>query len=630
MGLLPSADLTVSLQKLAVMVLAGAIVLLVPRLSERARVALAWVVVASAVIASAVGNVLVDRNSWKLDALNRAVYGAFGHIPRFSEVAFSQNGLAAAVILAIPFGGALAIRGGWRIAAGVATAALVGELLVTESRAAMLSLGLALGLLAVYTTRRWLGLALSGGAVALLASGLVALPLQLSWLPTGGSSAERLAIWQSSLLMIADTPFTGIGMGMFQRVYPLYILPAYHNIHPHAHNLFLQTYLDAGPLGCAGMLVLAGAAVAAMVRLARHPRPEPLAVAAAISSAAVLLHAQVDSYFAGDPRTYFVMLVPIGLLLGASPPRRWRWRWRPVAAGLACLGLTIAVGTPLVWVNAGSAERLKAALSGDPAYEGRAEAAFERALRWGPVWQAERGLGLLAAARGDEAEAVARLKAAEAAGAPGALVHFERGQGLYQGGQLEAAVGEWRQSGAGPYLARVGRQAGDEGLLVAALRVEPDNEEARTVLAELYLGGGQRDRAVEVLRAGPAARGADERALLAVVEGASVSGFGALELGRAYRAVGNWAMAEASFQELARTDPIGEYELGELEVARGHRSEALVSLEAAVEAIPNQEEFRLGLARAYVAASLTARAQEEYRAVLGLDPGNLEARGALR
>ncbi|MFI5267874.1 MAG: O-antigen ligase family protein, partial [Chloroflexota bacterium] len=248
-----------SLQKLAVMGLAVVIVLEVGRVRLARRLELVWLLLGAGLAASAAGNILVDRASWKLDALNRPVYALFAHMPRFSELAFSQNGLAAFLILVIPFGFVLAREPRWRTLAGAATAALVLELLVTESRAAMLSLGLASGLFALYLRGRWrwLALAVPGLALALLASGLVALPMNLSWLPTGGSSAERLGIWQSALLMIADMPLTGIGLGMFQRVYPLYILPAYQNIHPHAHNLFLQTYLDAGPLGCAGMLLLA-------------------------------------------------------------------------------------------------------------------------------------------------------------------------------------------------------------------------------------------------------------------------------------------------------------------------------------------------------------------------------------
>src|SRR5205807_7862701 len=41
---------------------------------------------------------------------------------------------------------------------------------------------------------------------------------------------------------------------------------------------------------------------------------------AAASSAAVLLHAQVDSYFAGDPRTYWVMFIPLAILAASGRP----------------------------------------------------------------------------------------------------------------------------------------------------------------------------------------------------------------------------------------------------------------------------------------------------------------------
>jgi O-antigen ligase/polysaccharide polymerase Wzy-like membrane protein/tetratricopeptide repeat protein len=674
-GLWPSTDRVVSLQKLAVMGLAVALILGLPRLGERGRRALAWALVAATVLAACAGNVLVDRASWKLDALNRPVYALFAHVPRFSELAFSQNGLAAVLILAIPFGAALGAGGGapsprlslhggrgTQLAALLATAGLLLELLVTESRSAMLSLGLASGLLALFLRgrRRWLALGLPALALALLASGLVALPVSLSWLPTGGSSAERLGIWQSSLLMIADMPLTGIGLGMFQRVYPLYILPAYANIHPHAHNLFLQTYLDAGSLGCAGMLLLAGASAAAIVRLARAPRAEPLAIAAGVSWTAVVLHGQVDSYFAGDPRTYFLLFVPLGLLLGAGPAPAWRPR---LAFGAPLLLAPLAL--PLLWTNLGSMARLH----GDAP---TARADFERALALAPRdWVAERGLGLMEGSP-------SLLRKAIDDGAPGQLIHAELARTL----PPEAAVAEWRLARGAPFLVRQAADSGDpERLLRLALEVDPDQPDAKRALAELELSqrrypearallegwngaswprlmlalmDADRASALADLQAArrdfpgdaalaaaaaeldaQAAAAADRQAPDGTFKGApgGDAGLGPLpaagndELGRAYQALGLSARADAEFAAVA--DPIGRYDLGRLRLDLGDTRAAIVELRQAVEAIPNQENFRLTLARVYAGTGAASLARREYEAVLGLDPGNVEARLAL-
>jgi O-antigen ligase len=627
-GLWPSIDRAVSLQKLAVMGLAAAMVLGLPVIAACWRRRFAGALVAGGVAASLVGNILVDRASWKLDPLNRAVYGLFAHVPRFSDLAFSQNGLAAVVVVALPFAVALPYgRPGVpgypamvRRLVGIGAGALLFvELLVTESRAAILSLGLAAGVAGAVYLRgrwRWLALASPGLAVGLLASGLVSLPVSLSWQPTGGSSAERFAIWQSSLLMIADMPLTGIGLGMFQRVYPLYILPAYRNIHPHAHNLFLQSYLDTGPLGCAGMVLLTAASIAAMARLWRHrPEDRPLAVAAAVSWTAGFLHAQVDSYFAGDPRTYFVLFVPLALLLASSPAPAMRPRLS-AAALLTAVGVMVAALPWLLaafWTNLGTAARLHEDVR-------PAEAAYARALALQPHdWVAERGLGLLGSQEW--------LRRAIADGAPGALVHAELARTL----PLGESIAEWRRAGGAPYLVRLAEASKDdiarEDLLLAALEVEPKEASAKGDLARLYLSQARFPEARAILESWSGS--AEPKLLLALmgtsIDGAHVSGAitgGHEDLGRAYEALGLYDDAARQFEAMA--DPIGHYELAQLQPAG-----ALPQLRLAVAAIPNQEDFRLALARAYARSGAAVEAQEQFAAVLALNPGNSEAKRAL-
>jgi len=711
-GLVPSTDIAVSLQKLAVIGLAVVVVLGIPRLGAEWRVRLCWGMLVLGLAASVAGNVLVDRNSWKLDALNRPAYALFAYVPRFSELAFSQNGLAALLVLVIPLAAALACGGArGRVLAGVVSAALIFELLVTESRAGILSLGLPSAVVIYLTRSRWRWAALLPGlaALAIVASGALTLPVTASWLPTGGSSAERLAIWQSSLLMIADMPLTGIGLGMFQRVYPLYILPAYENIHPHAHNLFLQTYLDAGPLGCAGIIALTLAAATSIVRLARRRSAQPLAIGAAVSTLAMLLHAQVDSYFAGDPRTYFLMFVPLGLLLACSQPGALRLTARQLTAGAmwVCGGVLLAMHwlAPIATVDAGSTARLKGQAD-------LARAAFNQALRLQPRnWVAERGLGLVDSSIG-------ALRAAITDGAPGPLVHLELAQLLDASGDESAAVTQWRLASAAPLLAR----STDTHQLELATTVDPAYPAGRLRLAEAYLREGRWSAAERQLRAclqaqarpnsagrstwssaqpapGPGAESfpaipvpQDDRATLA--EAHLLLGLSAYwaddepapaleqlraavaadpdddslyrgladlldrlgrsdeasalrrqsesvarrthrrsdRLGRAYEALGaNLSLiplAQREYRIVAAADPLGDYDLGQLNMDAGNLEEGLAQLQAAVRAIPNQEQFRLGLARAYLSAGDTGQARQQYEAVLDLDPANAEARSA--
>ena len=65
------------------------------------------------------------------------------------------------------------------------------------------------------------------------------------------SEGLRVGIWVSTISMIADHPFVGIGWGAFKFVYPqynYYLQDATQTIY-HAHNLFLQTAAEVGIVG---------------------------------------------------------------------------------------------------------------------------------------------------------------------------------------------------------------------------------------------------------------------------------------------------------------------------------------------------------------------------------------------
>jgi hypothetical protein len=531
-GLVASADRAVSLQKLASIGLAALVFGAMSRLGDKGRRQVAWLIVGAGLLVSLAGNVLIDRNAWKLNALNRPVYAAFAHIPRFSDLAMNQNALAAFLVLAIPFGAALARAGRLCWPARALTAALGFELLLTDSRAAVLSLALAASVAGMYMRSRWRWLWL---APAVLAIGAV----------VGGafgtpSTGERLAIWQSALYMLADHPLTGVGLGMFQRVYPDYMLPAFHNTQPHAHNLLLQAWLDMGVLGAMGIAGLVTLTIAAIARLARAPDRQPLASAAAVSSAAVLLHAQVDSYFAGDPRTYWVMFIPLAMLLsGAGSFTMPKQAWAAIAAPLLLVPISQAN-----WV----AERRMGLRTGKAIY-------FQDALRDGPKTE---------------------------------LAHFELAQALFASGDEPGAIQQWRLAKAAPYLVR-------HGMYDLALAVDPNDPEAR----EGWLW-------------------TPVRPVLPLDQA-----------GRAAELAGDDAGAERQYLALSTLDPVGYYRLAELNARHGEAGAAVAELEQAVQAIPNQEDFRLALARAYRETGQAVRASEEYAAVLDLDPGNRDAAASL-
>jgi putative inorganic carbon (HCO3(-)) transporter len=151
---------------------------------------------------------------------------------------------------------------------------LVAALILSQSRAAMLGLTVALMFMALVATlpRRWL----VGGAllVALLLALILILsasgePVTMNLLGSGldflGSSPEigslngRMEFWSRAIYGIQDFAFTGMGMNTFRLVVPL-LYPMF-TVAPdtdiaHAHNQLLQTGLDFGIPGLVAYLAL--------------------------------------------------------------------------------------------------------------------------------------------------------------------------------------------------------------------------------------------------------------------------------------------------------------------------------------------------------------------------------------
>jgi len=165
----------------------------------------------------------------------------------------------------------------FRILAIVISLAMVGVLVVTQSRGAYLALAAVLGLLALLRWRRgWLLLlafvVAVGIAVWLLGFSTVLDTLMYSGTLSGIDG--RLEVWSRALYMIQDFPFTGIGMGLYGPVadllYPFFL--AGPGVIPHAHNLFLQVAVDLGIPGLIAWLSILMLVVAVAWRVYRRGR----------------------------------------------------------------------------------------------------------------------------------------------------------------------------------------------------------------------------------------------------------------------------------------------------------------------------------------------------------------------
>jgi O-antigen ligase/Flp pilus assembly protein TadD len=192
-------------------------------------------------------------------------------------------------------------------------------LLLAGNRGAMLSAAVATVLL--FAGRmRWLlaggvaitvgvlhimsGLALAGSGPGDHVPGLFSSPIT-----DLGSIQRRLEFWDNLFFLLGDFRFTGVGLGVraVQEIYETYFIP----IDPrfsHSHNIFLQTYLEQGPLGFIGLVGLALIGlVSAWRTLARINHPDARSAILSASGALLVL------FVAG--LTEIVALTAIGMVM---------------------------------------------------------------------------------------------------------------------------------------------------------------------------------------------------------------------------------------------------------------------------------------------------------------------------
>jgi O-antigen ligase len=211
----------------------------------------------------------------------------------------------------------------------------------------------------------------------------------------------RLRIQGDALRMIAASPWTGLGLGNFASVFPLFrvnsALPA-RAIHPESDWLWA-----AAELGWpAVVLVLAGCALLMRGLWPWRRAPDrPLRTAAAVALLVFVTHCFVD-VSAHRLGTCFCVLFVMGLALRGeapeTPPFRVRARWPAVLFRLLGLALMVGGGT---WIQEArgvillpgeegvarmESEAARAAARGD--YAG-VERAMDQSITWAPLdWEA--------------------------------------------------------------------------------------------------------------------------------------------------------------------------------------------------------------------------------------------------
>ena len=155
----------------------------------------------------------------------------------------------------------LAHRGASRLFAFMGTGCIGLALIYTWSRGAWLGALLSLIMFAILYRAATLRLTLPGLALLPFAVGVLPASILNRILSIGNladtSTAYRVSIWTASVRMLHDVIWCGVGTGSeaFTALYPVYALSgAAYALH--AHNLFLQIFLELGILGIVAFVVV--------------------------------------------------------------------------------------------------------------------------------------------------------------------------------------------------------------------------------------------------------------------------------------------------------------------------------------------------------------------------------------
>jgi cytochrome c-type biogenesis protein CcmH/NrfG len=220
------------------------------------------------------------------------------------------------------------------------------------------------------------------------------------------SGSYRAELWESAWDGYLDHPVTGLGAGAYEQQW-LETRPFEHKVRD-AHNLYLETLAELGPVGLALLLLALGAPLVAAIAARRHP----LASAAFAAYIAYLVHAGVDWDWE-LPAVTVAALVCSAALLAAARREERTLDPSPVVRGVG-VALTLALAVVAFVTLTGN--NAIAASDGAAGEERWAEAADEArtAKRWAPwssePWQrlgeAHLGQGDFAAAENDFRKAI--------------------------------------------------------------------------------------------------------------------------------------------------------------------------------------------------------------------------------
>jgi hypothetical protein len=362
----------------------------------------------------------------------------------------------------------------------------------------------------------------------------------------------RFQIWQSSVNEMLDYPL-GVGIGLYQYVYPRYAFPIegqiarYGTVAHTAHNEYLQMGVELGAasiliFSCGVAVVIREATWVLRQRLRRWQRG--LIVGVSGATAGILVHAAVDSNL-HEPAVAIILTLCVGIIFSI----------RRLATGEGQLWRIFPMRPRLIWAGAGILIVGILALI---------------VVRLGLGWMAYES-GAHALDRGNFAEAIAQYRAA---------VTLNPGKALYHSSIAATYFQMFERS----HEVAIAQAAVDE--LKSAIRLNPLDGRLSALLGHIYT------------RLASSAPRLDT----------------ALESYNKNRSL--WMrQAVVAYERAIELDPFAPFyllELGRLHHKLGERQTGLTYVQRAVEMEPNFLPGREWLANAYLELDQPGAARQEY------------------
>lgn len=108
------------------------------------------------------------------------------------------------------------------------------------------------------------------------------------------SGEQRLVVWSSTWTAVKDFWLTGSGLGSFINIFPLYSPPGISSIYDHAHNDYLEFFLETGLVGTVLLLAFVGLMIYTVIKTRLSGRAGVLRAAALSSTFTMMLHSVFD------------------------------------------------------------------------------------------------------------------------------------------------------------------------------------------------------------------------------------------------------------------------------------------------------------------------------------------------